>query len=107
MPTPPSVSKHQIVRELDEAKGVSDAIGRNLLVDYFVDEENTLIRPGVVNGLLRDPTSGKKLLIVSGPEGFINYWAGPKQWLDGREVQGPLAGALGRMDTTGWEIVKL
>ena len=40
-------------------------------------------------------------------DGFIEYWAGRKLWVDGREVQGPLGGVLGKMDLKGWSVVKL
>ena len=50
---------------------------------------------------------GRKLIIVSGPDGFINYLAGPKQWENGQEKQGELGGLLGRVDTKGWEVRKL
>lgn len=98
---------HQIVHELNQTKHGINVSDRKLLVDYFVDEEGTFIKPNDVSRFLHDPEQGRKLLVVSGPEGFINYWAGPKQWLNGHEVQGPVAGILGGMNTTGWEIVKL
>ena len=105
--------KSSIVSIIDDYKRQSPDSGR-LLVDYYVDEENTLIQREHVKGALRSaqPTSarevaGGKLLLVSGPEGFINYWAGPKQWIDGREVQGPVGGVLSSLDLTGWEVVKL
>ena len=46
-------------------------------------------------------------MFVSGPEGFVNAWAGPKEWRDGRELQGPLGGVLAKLDLKDWEIVKL
>lgn len=83
-------------------------------VDYFVDEEKNFIQPKDVQRLLQstNPSSksshrGDRILFVSGPEGFINYWAGPKEWYGGREVQGQLAGALSTMDLSGWTVVKL
>ncbi|KAH0415269.1 hypothetical protein KCU90_g14839, partial [Aureobasidium melanogenum] len=85
-----------------------------LSVDYFVDEESTYITPQNVRNAVApssnpptNPGQGKKIILVSGPEGFINYWAGPKQWLNGREVQGPLGGALAHMNLKGWQVVKL
>ncbi|KAK5172627.1 uncharacterized protein LTR77_002747 [Saxophila tyrrhenica] len=84
-----------------------------LLVDYYVDDEDTFIQPGDIQRSLQSAYSttqqpgGRKLLLISGPEGFINYWAGPKQWLNGREAQGPLGGVLSTMSLAGWEVVKL
>ncbi|CAD0092905.1 unnamed protein product [Aureobasidium vineae] len=102
--------KGLIVRQLDALKRDNKA----LTVDYFVDEESTYISTqNVRNAVARFPNQstthgqGKKIVLVSGPEGFINYWAGPKQWLNGREVQGPLGGALAHMDLKGWQVVKL
>jgi hypothetical protein len=48
-----------------------------------------------------------KLILVSGPEGFVDYWAGRKRLEDGQEVQGPLGGALGEMQVEGWKVWKL
>jgi len=85
-----------------------------LRVDYFVDEENIFIQPDQVRQLLLSAqpanagkVTGKRLLLISGPEGFINYWAGPKQWMNGREIQGPLGGVLSTFSLAGWEVVKL
>lgn len=108
--TAKSSDKSPIVKQLDLLK----AADKRLTVDYFVDEESTYIRPQNVRSAVahteQQPaasTSGKKIILVSGPEGFINYWAGPKQWVNGREVQGPLGGALAHMDLKGWQVVKL
>ncbi|KAI0396985.1 hypothetical protein F5Y17DRAFT_455380 [Xylariaceae sp. FL0594] len=62
---------------------------------------NTSARPGV------------NLLFVSGPEGFINAYAGPKRWHDGHEMQGAVGGLLGRLRSDqrkrleGWCVLKL
>jgi len=106
----PAAEKSVIVKQLDALK----QINKRLTVDYFVDEESTYIQPQSVRKAVARPPDqvmnsgqGKKIILVSGPEGFINYWAGPKQWLNGREVQGPLGGALAHMDLTDWQVVKL
>ncbi|OAA68775.1 cytochrome c mitochondrial import factor [Niveomyces insectorum RCEF 264] len=39
----------------------------------------------------------KPLFVVSGPDGFVRAWAGPKIWAGGEERQGPLGGILGAM----------
>ncbi|KAB5563010.1 hypothetical protein GE09DRAFT_767035 [Coniochaeta sp. 2T2.1] len=41
--------------------------------------------------------SGKNLLFVSGPEGFVEHFAGPKRWANGAELQGPVGGDLGKL----------
>lgn len=40
---------------------------------------------------------GKNLLMVSGPDGFINMYVGPKVWGAGKELQGPVRGAVGEL----------
>ena len=42
---------------------------------------------------------GKNLLMVSGPDGFIGAFAGPKRWADGMERQGSVGGLVGSL----WE----
>ena len=116
-----------IVRQLETLKRARTTIDKDgkrhmgLQADYFVDEEGTFLTPSAVKqafGSLQrlrplshsgsdSKTAGRRLLIVSGPEGFVTYWAGPKQWVNGREVQGPLGGMLGQMKLDGWEVVKL
>lgn len=100
-----------IVLLLDLIKRQSNAGGeQRLTVDYYVDEEGSFIQPASVTKLLhrtRHDGDGAKLIIVSGPAGFIKYWAGPKQWIDGMEQQGPLQGALSKMNLQGWSVVKL
>lgn len=38
---------------------------------------------------------GKNLFMVSGPEGFVAHYTGPKLWLGGVETQGPVSGVAG------------
>ncbi|TKA22697.1 hypothetical protein B0A50_07790 [Salinomyces thailandicus] len=79
-------------------------------VDYFVDDEGSFVTPKGVTELLRRNGSERdecRLLIVSGPEGFVKYWAGPKQWSGGREVQGPLGGVLSGLNLHGHQVIKL
>ncbi|TKA67290.1 hypothetical protein B0A55_09233 [Friedmanniomyces simplex] len=107
-----SPGKHAIVDQMESIKRrhTSGPDSKTaLLVDYYVDEESTFMRPADVAKLLGTAAqdSGKRLILVSGPEGFVNYWAGPKQWVGGREVQGPLGGALATLDLHGWQVVKL
>ncbi|KAI1876451.1 hypothetical protein JX265_003977 [Neoarthrinium moseri] len=40
---------------------------------------------------------GRNLVCVSGPDGFIEAFAGSKRWFGGREIQGPVLGLLGSM----------
>ncbi|CAK7272014.1 mitochondrial peripheral inner membrane protein [Sporothrix epigloea] len=56
---------------------------------------------------------GKNLVLVSGPDGFIEAWAGPKKWEAGKEWQGSLGGILGQMAArdpqmfSQWQVLKL
>lgn len=57
--------------------------------------------------------SGKNLLFVSGPDGFIDHFAGAKRWANGMELQGPVGGILGKMKAkypdamNDWLVLKL
>jgi hypothetical protein len=102
--------KSEIVRRLEALK--RDGQGR-VAVDYFVDDEERFIKPIQATTLVRASFSvdakpeGKNVMFVSGPEGFVKNWAGPKEWQNGKEMQGPLGGALAKLDLKDWEIVKL
>ncbi|KAL9111395.1 MAG: hypothetical protein Q9187_007931 [Circinaria calcarea] len=81
-------------------------------VDYFVDEEGTTITESVLLRYLeeqsmREPGAGIKLILISGPDGFIAHYAGPKHWMGGLEQQGPLGGMLEGVGVTGWQVWKL
>ena len=101
--------KGLIVKELDALKANNTIAVQGLKVQYYVDEENTFIHPEDIKKR-RASTSqekGSKLIIVSGPDGFIEHWAGRKIWAEGREVQGPLGGVLKGMDLGDWKVFKL
>lgn len=40
---------------------------------------------------------GKNLLMISGPDGFISAFVGPKVWADGAERQGPVSGLVRKL----------
>ncbi|KAK3631225.1 hypothetical protein LTR56_017000 [Elasticomyces elasticus] len=103
---------HAIVQQIESLKTRRDTgslTPGGLTIDYCVDEEGTFIRPAGLSNMLHAQSSHqrKRLILISGPDGFVNYWAGPKQWVGGREVQGPLGGALAALDLKGWEVIKL
>lgn len=102
-----------IVREIEALKQHA-APGQQLAVDYFVDEEKNFIQPGQVAKILQQSdkanaaqTPGSRLILISGPEGFLDYWSGRKVWAEQGEVQGPLRGALSKMDLRDWKVWKL
>ncbi|KAG9232102.1 hypothetical protein BJ875DRAFT_506231 [Amylocarpus encephaloides] len=88
-----------------------------LKVMYLVDEEGTMINQKLISSAMkrdektiqRDTNTSmySKLLFVSGPEGFVNHFAGPKKWQGGGEQQGGVGGILGNMGITGWKVWKL
>jgi len=118
---------------VEELRRLQTLHGDNLQVDYFVDEEGSFITrktvrrimemkrgrgggrkgsggDGGTGGVGSDGESGEgsKVIMISGPEGFVRYFAGPKAWEEGREVQGPVGGLLGRLGVPeGWRVVKM
>ncbi|GKT40737.1 cytochrome c mitochondrial import factor cyc2 [Colletotrichum spaethianum] len=49
---------------------------------------------------------GKNVFVVSGPEGFVQAYAGAKLWRDGGQLQGPVGGMLGALHRKSPEILK-
>ncbi|KAF2710692.1 hypothetical protein K504DRAFT_465755 [Pleomassaria siparia CBS 279.74] len=123
--TPDRPTPGVIVQELQALKRQSISHTRGLTVQYYVDEEKTFIKPeDVVKRLNKgnpdggggdddddgdddDNDNGTKVIFVSGPTGFLEYWAGKKLWVGGQEVQGPLGGVLAHIDLRGWSVYKL
>ncbi|KAN0073383.1 hypothetical protein V8E54_008603 [Elaphomyces granulatus] len=97
-----------IVKQIESLK--SQYPGQ-LTVRYFVDEENTFIGKDSILDFTNSESSQsshhKKLILISGPEGFISYLAGPKVWARGRELQGPLQGVIKELDPKDWSVWKL
>jgi cytochrome-b5 reductase len=89
----------------------------NLMLEYLVDEEGQLLDQKKVLSLTKDSSQIKygaittmidsKLLILSGPEGFVTYFAGPKKWENGKESQGDIGGVIGRLGLRDWKVWKL
>lgn len=106
-PIPAPSSQNVIVRELQNLK--TEYPGQ-ISVDYFVDEENTFISAKEIKTYIDSIKSGassKRMIIISGPEGFVNYMAGPKTWAHGYELQGPVKGLIEQIGIKGWEVWKL
>ncbi|KAL8868495.1 MAG: hypothetical protein Q9174_004954, partial [Haloplaca sp. 1 TL-2023] len=87
-------------------------------IHYFADDEGRFITRQDVQSKLRYHNSpskhgtqadgvGKRLILISGPDGFVEYLAGPKEWKGGKEVQGSLGGMLKDLNPQGWNIWKL
>lgn len=51
-------------------------------------------------------STGKNLFIISGPDGFVGAYVGPKVWADGAERQGPVGGLVAELrkkEPTTWK----
>ena len=101
---------------IEEVESLRTKHSDKINVDYFVDEENTFITEDIIQKYLltEHPTLDhqggpvrKKLLIISGPDGFVSAFAGPKGMQKGKETQGPIGGILERIDRGAWEVWKL
>ena len=104
------VQELEALRERNVFRSREVSVHQELSVQYYVDEEKTMIKPADVAKRLHISApgdKGSKLILVSGPDGFIEHWAGKKLWVGGREVQGPLGGVLAQMDLGDWKVFKL
>ena len=109
-----AVSSHNItVAQLEDFKKQHPGL---FTVDYFVDEEKTLVDKDAIlrfTSTASAPLPGalarrkKKLILISGPDGFVSYLAGPKLWVDGKEAQGPLQGLVRQLNLKDWAVWKL
>lgn len=98
-----------IVRELEALKAQYPG---QFTVEYFVDEENRFIGKKSILDFAQTVTSSsearkRNLILISGPEGFISYMAGPKLWAQGMELQGPLQGVIKELGLKDWAVWKL
>ena len=110
-----SRSQNVLVREVESLKA---KYAGKVSVEYFVDDDSSYITENLLENYLqnidqvsqhspRDSPTRKKLLLISGPEGFIEFYAGPKSMKGGYEIQGPLGGILHSINHQGWEVWKL
>lgn len=110
--TSSKLSQTPLVEEVESLRARHEG---KVIVDYLIDEEGSYISESLLRTYLsdvdqtanQDGTPRTKLILVSGPEGFVDAFAGPKTWQDGTEIQGPLGGLLKKIDPKGWEIWKL
>lgn len=100
---------------IQELEAMRQAHKDKIQIEYFVDEENRFITEALLRKHLttdrpkeeNTKPEGKKILLVSGPDGFVSTFAGPKGMRGGRETQGPLGGVLDNIKPEGWSIWKL
>lgn len=106
---PSSQEKGLVVKVIEEMKSRSPE--GQFEVQYFVDEDDSFIRSRELKRILASKPgttdTGAKLIMVSGPEGFVDYWAGSKRLEEGKEAQGPLGGRLAQIELNGWKVWKV
>ncbi|CAN8095463.1 unnamed protein product [Discula destructiva] len=78
-------------RQLEYSTEESDAAGRDQAGNKQVASVG---RPCICDGV---GERGKNLFIISGPDGFVSAFAGPKIWADGGERQGPVGGVVAEL----------
>lgn len=118
-----------LVTQLDILRAKSPG---NISIQYFIDEDKNYITEEFLKLLLNDPwldyanalekmgfdhqkkrwenqyPPGSRLVLISGPDGFVKHYAGPKGgWKEGQEVQGPLGGVLKDINPKAWDVHKL
>ncbi|KAI4139134.1 MAG: hypothetical protein LQ341_004336 [Variospora aurantia] len=86
-------------------------------VTYFADDQQRFITKQDIQrqlhaairatGSAATESRGKSLILISGPDGFVEHFAGPKVWREGKELQGTLGGMLQKMDLQGFTVWKL
>ena len=104
--------KHPVVARLENLKDQFRERAKTLSVEYYVDEKNQYISSNdvkryTVSKSNKSRTGGIRLILVSGPDGFVERWAGPKVWKNGQETQGQLGGLLGQINLKEWHVWKL
>jgi cytochrome-b5 reductase len=105
--SPPIINQNVFTKELEELERMS---GGRLIIDYLVDEEGSFIDSAKILKAVGGSNGDKehaRFLMISGPEGFIKHFAGPKVWQGGNEISGPILGLLGDLRLPGWTVVKL
>ncbi|KAF3920514.1 hypothetical protein ABW20_dc0108374 [Dactylellina cionopaga] len=84
-----------------------DGGGVKVDVKYFHDDKASFITGPDIEAAIKiliqgsssdaEPRAGRDVIMVSGPEGFVNHYAGKKGWKDGMETQGSLGGIVGEI----------
>lgn len=102
-------ASNEIMREIRELQ--TKYPGR-VDVKYFVDEENSFITPKsikeAVESVENTGEGRRKLVMASGPDGFMEYFVGKKgDWVGTQQLQGRLGGVVKSLDMKEWVVVKL
>lgn len=80
-------------------------------VEYLVDEEGHTIDRQKMSQFAKTerqkPSENERIMFVSGPEGFVNFLAGPKVWEGGNQPgQGVLGGLISQVGLESWKVWK-
>jgi hypothetical protein len=121
-PPPLAVPDSEIGLMVKQLQALEKNYPGQVMVDYFVDAERNYIDSNAISRALArsrakpplevsDVRSGTEIL-VSGPEGFVSYLAGPRVWQRGKEEQGPVSGVVqqalqkevARQDVRIWKV---
>lgn len=104
-------------RIVEELQGLEKRFEGRVRVDYMVDEEGSFIGKSdvlkITSSSLKSREgakavkAGTKLLLISGPDGFVEFYAGSREWENGKLGQGRFGGVLGGLGLNDWTIVKL
>ena len=106
----PVVKQARLVDEIEEMAAKSAG---KLSIEYFVDDEGTFITDRVLQSRFKNTQSTatpdgkggrKKLILVAGPDGFVDYYAGSKIWVGDKLRPGPLGGILKRIKPSDWDV---
>lgn len=105
----PAEEKNEIVKYIE---ALTTKYPNRLTVDYFVDDEGTIITQNSILGAIGDDQPGKRTILICGPDGFNAYMAGPKLYdQHGRVIHKATGGLVGQMSIkghlNGWGVYKL
>ncbi len=97
---------------MGEIRGLQKRYPGRIEMEYFVDEESSFITlKAIVNAVKESEQTrdGKKrVLMASGPDGFIEYFVGKKgDWVGTQQEQGALGGVVKSLGLKQWEVMKL
>ncbi|KAK6334969.1 mitochondrial Homoaconitase [Orbilia javanica] len=94
----------KVLPQIQELQRLGDGSrGVQVSIEYFYDDKDTFIKkPDIETAVLgldmgNGGGNGRDVIMVSGPEGFVNHFAGKKGWKDGLETQGVLGGVVGEI----------
>lgn len=98
----------RLVKQIEQ---MGQAPGLDLELKVFIDEQGTFIKDKDLSSVLSrpSPSVGKRIIIISGPQGLVEFLAGSKAQPHAIDVHhgGVPGGLLSKVDLRGWDVVKL